>query len=116
MKRFAIAISFTVLFLHLSSCGADKLKTKQASSGLSNLSSGCACTSSYSPVCGDGRDYDNTCIAQCFGAQVINAGHCNCSSASTLVCGIDGNDHTECEARNSNIQIVKYIPCTATEL
>lgn len=110
-----LALAF--LLLGLVSCGADKLK-KPASSNISNLTAqNCTCIASYAPVCGsDGKDYDNSCLAQCFGARVIKAGHCDCSKSSTLVCGVDGANHTECEAKEQNIEIVKYIPCEAAGL
>ena len=116
MKRFAVSILFCALFLLLSSCGADKLKKNASTATISNLSVSCGCTSTYSPVCSGGKDYDNICIAQCFGTAAVSPGHCDCNSSTVLVCGIDGQNHTECEAKNSNIEIVKYIPCGQQEI
>ncbi|MGZ3807437.1 MAG: Kazal-type serine protease inhibitor domain-containing protein [Bacteriovorax sp.] len=105
------------LFLQCS-CGADKLKSKNGSvtSGLSSVQQ-CTCSSAYSPVCGaDGKDYENSCLAQCFKTTVKSTGHCHCETNTIKVCGADGQDHTECEAKAQSIDIVKYIPCAATEI
>lgn len=105
-------ILLVVLFI-FSACGVDKLnpKTTQEQSLL------CACSRSYSPVCGsDGRDYDNICLAQCFKTTVKDVGHCNCSSNAIKVCGVDQRDYTECEARQQNIEIVQFTPCGSQEI
>ncbi len=107
---------FTII---LSSCGADKLKPLVVSSQ-SNLNSNgasCSCTSVHSPVCGaDNKNYNNSCIAQCFGTTVKKAGMCDCNANGISVCGSDGLDHTQCEAEAQGISIVKFIPCAATEI
>ncbi len=118
---------FTILFL-LTSCGVDKLKSKNLAtqtSALGQTGQACACNSSYTPVCAKDRhgvnsDFDNACLAQCFNATVVNQGHCDCASYPYMVCGSDGKDYTECDAKAlekaGTIQIVKYIPCAATGL
>ena len=108
---------FIYLFLSTSliSCGVDKLK-KQKINGQYNISANheCSFTTVGPPVCGnDGKDYFNELHAQCF-TSVKSTGHCQCNDAVT-VCGKDGNDYPECVAVNSKIEIVKYIPCAASE-
>jgi hypothetical protein len=117
MKIIRIGL-FVLLFL-LSACGKEMSKpltsTTQTESTLKLAQ--CNCDSSYSPVCGsDKKNYDNKCIAQCFGLSVNKSGHCDCSTNQTLVCGKDGLDHTECDAIAAQVEIVKYIPCAASEL
>lgn len=108
-----------ILSITLTSCGVDKLKLPIKASDKSNLNQGmaCGCNSSYSPVCAsDGNNYDNSCIAECKQVTVTKVGHCVCSN-EMIVCGSDGQNHTECEAVNStSYQITKFIPCNATEL
>ena len=108
-------IFFITLITMLASCGADKLKSTKTTDQL-GLSAPltCSCNSSYSPVCSKGNDFENTCLAQCHGAVDITAGHCDCSQNAINVCGNDGLDHTECYAREHNIEIIKYIPCAAS--
>lgn len=108
--------SFTFLFFMISSCGADRLKKMTNTSNLSNLGESCSCVASYSPVCGDNKDeFENSCLAQCHGARVITPGHCICSNTQ-IVCGIDNIEYTECEAREANIEIKKFVPCGSSEL
>jgi hypothetical protein len=105
------------LFIFVS-CGADKMKyAPSTGSNALSAAQACGCNHLGPPVCGrDGRDYDNACIANCFGAVVAKTGHCNCASNNIKVCGSDGLDHTECEAlQDLSITIVKYIPCAAVE-
>jgi hypothetical protein len=118
MRYFKFILLLFFIFL-LCSCGADKLKgpTSTSQSRLDYANQQCQCTSSGAPVCGsDNRDYDNSCINQCFGVTVKNIGHCNCAANQILVCGKDGNDYTECEAKNLGIEIVKFTPCAAKEM
>jgi hypothetical protein len=105
------------LFL-LASCGADKMKyAPSTGSNALSAAQACGCNHLGPPVCGaDGKDYDNSCIANCFGSSVAKTGHCNCATNNIKVCGSDGLDHTECEAiQDLSISIVKYIPCAAVE-
>ncbi len=114
LKKFIILAFLATMY----GCGADKLNPKilTNSNGLSAANS-CQCTSDNSPVCSnDGIDYVNSCLANCYGKTVKATGHCDCATNPVKVCGIDGLDHTECEAKNSNIQIIKFSPCAAKEL
>ena len=112
--KITIKLFFCFLFiLGLCSCGADVLK-KTTKSDQQALSAGCSFDSSYSPVCSNGVDFDNTSQAQCKGATNIVAGHCDCSKNNINVCGSDGLNYTECFAKNNHINIVKFIPCEAT--
>merc|ERR1719233_142944 len=58
----------------------------------------CACPMIYAPVCGEnGKDYSNTCSAECEGVKVSCAGKCPCKDKpSTAECGVtipcDGKD------------------------
>lgn len=122
MKILIKILSFILLTILLASCGADKLKPKPNSS-VSNLNSAsqvCQCTSESNPVCGVvnniKKDFDNSCVANCFSALSITAGHCDCSQNPIMVCGSDGRDYTECDAKNLGIKIVKFVPCSATPL
>ena len=121
--NFWIKLFLFIVFISLlTSCGQDKLTTKPGSnvSNLNSSSQACQCTSDNAPVCGlvnnVKKDFDNSCVANCFSATTITAGHCDCSKNSTMVCGADGKDYTECDAKNMGIQIVKYVPCAATPL
>lgn len=121
MKIWIKLLALMALTL-LTSCGADKLNTKPGSS-VSNLNSSsqvCQCTSENSPVCGivnnAKKDFDNVCVANCFSATSITAGHCDCSQNPIMVCGSDGRDYSECDARNLGIKIVKFVPCSATPM
>lgn len=115
--RFSILI--ISLFFILSACGVDKLKSNPIS-GQSNLSSNepqCSCTHDNSPVCGsDGKNYENICFAQCFKTTVKDIGHCDCYKNLIKVCGIDHRDYTECEAKEQNVTIIKFVPCGAQEI
>ena len=112
IKTFLIITVLTGLI----SCGADKLKSTATTNrlGLSGDQT-CSCIASYSPVCAAGKDYENNCLAQCYGALDIKAGHCDCHTNTLNVCGSDGVDYSECDAIAHNIQITKYIPCAAKE-
>ncbi|GEM_PF-765184 len=116
MKGLTTILFFSALML-IASCGKDKLNPKIQSAN-SNLSASCSGNFLHSPVCGsDGKDYDNATFAQCAGQTVAHIGHCDCSKNTVLVCGSDGQDHTECEALapNSGITIVKFVPCASAE-
>lgn len=115
---------YVFTFLILSACGADHVSnTSSASLASSTTSSSssssvsCLCTSDYAPVCAadQNKDYDNACLAKCFGSSNYKAGHCSCDNSRT-VCGIDDKDYGECDAIANNITIKKYIPCGSTSL
>ncbi|WP_365993258.1 hypothetical protein [Halobacteriovorax sp. JY17] len=46
----------------------------------------CACTFEYKPVCADGKQFDNKCLAKCNGAINFSESRCDCNSASGEVC------------------------------
>lgn len=108
-KFFVISI----LFLSIS-CGVDPLK-KTTTEQAQLLTKECSYNSAGPPVCGqNGVQYLNKEQAECF-TTVKFVGHCDCSNKT--VCGSDGLDYNECDARtNSAITIVKYYPCGAREI
>jgi hypothetical protein len=114
-------LMMTFALFTLASCGADKLNQKSSvATSSSNLTSAseCSATSSYSPVCASGKDYDNIEIAKCFGAKTddVTIGHCDCTKNTIPVCGSDGQDYSECDAKkDENLTIVKFVPCAAKE-
>jgi len=109
-------ISFLFIFFIIS-CGQDKLNPNQVINQISKLNSACNCSSSYSPVCGNGQDFDNICIAtECHKATNVTTGHCDCKKNQVNVCGVDNFDHSECEAIANKIEIKKFIPCSAYEI
>lgn len=116
MKLLIKFISLFILLVLVASCGADKLKPK-ATTNQFGLNAGpeCSFTSGGAPVCGmDGKDYINKERAECT-TTVKHVGHCQCLD-TFMVCGSDGLDHNECEARsNTSITIIKYVPCAASE-
>ncbi|MBC7713323.1 MAG: hypothetical protein H7177_08290 [Rhizobacter sp.] len=120
MKRMFLFRSFIfACFLVLASCGGDNTTgAKAASSNTSSLTGGeCACAATYAPVCGKNSSgnnisYDNQCIANCYKATNVVQGNCECSEA-LRVCGTDGGDYTECEARIYHITIKKYGTCAS---
>lgn len=115
---------FSIFLSLLTSCGVDKLKSKNLAtqtSALGQADQACSANSSYAPVCAKDShdnlaDYDSADLAKCFNATVVKLGHCDCKASLTMVCGSDGVDYTECDAIAKGIQIVKYIPCAATGL
>lgn len=105
----------------LASCGSDKMSTPAANSQ-SALKSECGCNTENMPVCGlspsgNYLDYMNSCQAKCNGVKEKEyfGGHCICEE-STIVCGVDGRDYTECEAKAYRVTIKKYSPCRSSEL
>lgn len=117
---FVVRSLFFTFFLLLASCGADNTTGAKITKSGSNSLSGaeCSCTSGYAPVCGKNSSgnnisYDNQCIASCYKATNIVQGNCECSE-SLRVCGTDGGDYTECEARIYHITIKKYGTCASS--
>ena len=106
------------LVLGFSSCGADKLNPKTTSSSQALTSPAqCACNASVGPpVCGSNlKDYANAACATNCGGGTSTVGHCDCAANEVQVCGADGLDHSECEAKENKIEIIKYVPCAAKE-
>lgn len=93
-------------------CGKDPLSNNNNPSSANPIAlNSCQCNSDFSPVCGaDKKDYENICLAQCFGNKSVTSGHCQCSN-TLEVCGSDGATYSECDALSKNISIVKFIPC-----
>lgn len=106
-----LLLTFLLLLI---SCGADPLK-KAASQQTQLLTKECSYTTAGPPVCGqNGVQYINKEQAECF-TTVKFVGHCDCTNQ--MVCGGDGVDYNECDARkNSDITIVKFAPCSAVEM
>ena len=104
------------LLFTLTSCGADKLKTKTVTNQFGITSNEeCPFNTTGPPVCGlDLKNYLNKEHAVCAKTTVAHIGHCVCSD-EVIVCGSDGVDYKECEAQNQKIEIAKYIPCAAKE-
>lgn len=122
MKRGLTLLHFMIvsMLLVLASCGSDNSTGTKAASNQSALSGECSCNSENMPVCGmapNGNylDYMNSCHASCNKATNVVGGHCICQE-STLVCGVDGRDYTECEAHAYRVKIKKYSPCRSSEL
>jgi hypothetical protein len=119
MKRISLFHSFVLTTLIiLSSCGSDNNLSGKSSSTNSLTAGQCACTASYLPVCGRNSSginvsFDNQCIASCNKATNIIQGNCECSE-TLRVCGTDGGDYTECEARFYHITVKKYGTCAST--
>ena len=110
IMKFLIKIFlFSVFLSGFISCGADKLKPTKSSNEV-------AFNSAYSPVCAGGVDFENIDMAKNQGAINIMPGHCHCENFTTLVCGNNGQDYSECDAKANNIEIIKYIPCAAKGL
>lgn len=103
------AFLFLIILTGFISCGADKFKPAKSSNEI-------AFNSTYSPVCAGGIDFENIELAKNHGAINIIPGHCNCENATTRVCGSDGQDYLECDAKANNIEIIKYIPCASKGL
>lgn len=121
MKRVSFLLNSLVLLslFTIVSCGSDNQLSGKSSSSSSNSLTGaeCGCNSTYLPVCGrnsltgTNQTYDNQCIASCFKASNIVQARCECEE-DMMVCGVDGREHTECEARNFRIVIKNYGPCS----
>lgn len=113
-----IIIGF-ILSFYLLSCGNSlSTSTKDSKSSIvQGSTSSCLCNTNYFPVCGsnDKKSYENACLAKCFGNSSYTAGNCQCN-ADLLVCGVDGQSYTECEAKTSNIALKKYVACDYAEL
>ncbi|MDO9184115.1 MAG: Kazal-type serine protease inhibitor domain-containing protein [Bacteriovorax sp.] len=112
---FLVFFSFTTV-----SCGVDKTKiTASSSSNNSSLTGDltCDCITTSTPVCGvNGKNYLNSCVAECNEVVIAKEGHCVCSN-ELLVCGSDGQNHTECDAVSSTrYKIIKFTPCNSAEL
>jgi hypothetical protein len=115
-----VKVLYITICIFIASCGADTLKKSNSTktSAINNSSvASCLCTSDFSPVCGgtDKKSYENACLAKCFGNNTYTAGNCQCN-ADLMVCGVDGQSYTECEARTSKITIKKYVACDYAEL
>lgn len=107
-----------VIILFLASCGLDNFKyqTTTTSASISSAPASCLCATTFSPVCGkeDGKSYENACMAKCFGNQTWSSGNCSCNK-DIVVCGSDGKNYNECEAREQKISITKFVPCEVLE-
>lgn len=89
----------------------------------------CACTFEYSPVCSNGVQYDNKCLAKCNQAKNIIPGKCGCSTNSGEVCATPSMQEcpegmmctqvmpsprvysNECEALKDKAQIINMQNC-----
>ncbi|GEM_PF-1382996 len=109
-------ISALLLFTLLSSCKSEAPQE-------------CACTFEYAPVCSNGKQFDNQCLAKCNGAENITKGACDCNINSGEVCATppmkecpEGMMCTqvmptpkvypnECEALKDKAQIIKMKNC-----
>lgn len=109
-----------MFFIFFSSCGKDQLKNKTITSTNNTTSFSksvsCMCTSDYFPVCGsDLKDYSNACLAKCFGNDTYSQGHCSCKN-ELIVCGVDNQNYTECDAKKSKIEIASFTSCETRPL
>ncbi|WP_372653515.1 hypothetical protein [Halobacteriovorax sp.] len=110
----SLIASLALLFI-LSSCN-EKVKE-------------CACTFEYAPVCSNGVQYDNKCLAKCNGALDITPGECKCNINSGEVCATPSMKEcpegmmctqvmpspriytNECEALKDKAQVTKMNNC-----
>lgn len=57
-------------------------------SSCNGLNEECACNFDYAPVCSNGEQFDNACLAKCNNVESFEQGPCKCNENSGEVCAI----------------------------